>query len=274
MKLQRERGGCEIEWLYGRQVLLEVLRAGRRRCHALWIAEGVRPGPVVLALRGWARRRGVPVRECAKSELDRRTASANHQGVVLEADPFPETGFEELIESALRGPEPPFLLVLDHLQDPQNVGSIMRSAEAAGVGGVVLARDRACWITPTVVRASSGAVEHLAVARVANIAAAVTELERRGVRAWALEAVEEARPIHDQDLRGGIALVVGAEGQGVQKRVRAVCTGCLLIPMWGHVASFNAAVAAAIAMYEVRRQRTTAAGGGGTRDDVATAPGG
>lgn len=271
MKLQCERGDSPTEWLYGRQVLLEVLRAGRRRCHALWIAEGVRPGPTVSALRDWARRRGVPVRICAKSELDRRTASANHQGAVLEADPFPETRVDDLVDSALRGPEPPFLLMLDHLQDPQNVGSIMRSAEAAGVGGVVLARDRACWITPAVVRASSGAVEHLPVARVANIAAAVTELERRGVRVWALDAVEEARPIHEQDLRGALALVVGAEGQGVQKRVRAACAGCLRIPMWGRVASFNAAVAAAMAMYEVRRQRITVAGGE-TGDNVTAAP--
>ncbi|MCX7818848.1 MAG: 23S rRNA (guanosine(2251)-2'-O)-methyltransferase RlmB [Kiritimatiellae bacterium] len=252
---QRESGPAEVEWLYGRQVLLEVLRAGRRRCRALWVAEGVREGPTVSALEGWARRRGVPVRRCPKSELDRRTASANHQGVVLEAEPFQEAEFEEVLEATRHRDEPPFLVVLDHLQDPQNVGSIMRSAEAAGVHGVVLARDRACGVTPAVVRASSGAVEHLAVTRVANLANAVTEMERRGIRCWALEAAEDARPIYAWDLRGGLAVVVGAEGHGVQKRVRAACSGSVAIPMRGKVASYNAAVAAAIAMYEVRRQR-------------------
>jgi len=213
------------------------------------------------------------VRLCPKSELDRRTASANHQGVVLEAEPFPETQFDELLEAALRAPEPAFLLVLDHLQDPQNLGSIMRSAEAAGVHGVVLARDRACGVTPAVVRASSGAVEHLPVARVANIAGTVIELERMGIRVWALEAAEGAQPIYECELSGPLALVVGAEGQGVQKRVRTVCTGCLVIPMSGQVASFNAAVSAAIAMYEVRRQRRVRGiVAGGTHD--AAAPGG
>lgn len=271
MRLQREWGGEKREWLYGRQVLLEVLRAGRRRCHALWVAEGVRPGPTLTALHDWARRRGVPVRKCPKAELDRCTDSANHQGVVLEAGPFHETDVQALLDHANAHREDPvFLLVLDHIQDPQNVGSIMRSAEAAGIHGVMLARDRACWITPAVVRASSGAVEHLLVARVPNIAVAIHELRRRGIAAWALHAAAEARAIQDCDCRGPLALVVGAEGQGVQKRVRSACVGCLMIPMWGRVGSLNAAVAAAIAMYEVRRQRGTPPVATRRDDDTAT----
>jgi 23S rRNA (guanosine2251-2'-O)-methyltransferase len=173
----------------------------------------------------------------------------------MEVSPFQYEDFETLVDGALRASEPPFLLMLDHVHDPQNVGSMMRSAEVAGVHGVILARDNACGITPAVVRASSGAVEYLRVARVANIAETVRRLQQHGIRCLALEALPDARPLASCRLTGGVALVVGNEGEGVRPRVRKTCDEVVRLPVCGRIGSLNAAVAAAVAMFEVRRQR-------------------
>ncbi len=256
MQVQREPSSSgPTEILYGRQVLLEVLRAGRRSVSRLLIAAGLEPSPALRQLLRQARAVGVPIESRPRSELDRRTASAHHQGVVMEVSPFGYTDFEELLDSSLRAPEPPFLLVLDHVHDPQNVGSMMRSAEVAGVHGVILARDNACGITPAVVRASSGAVEYLNVARVANIADTVRRLQQHGIQCLALEALPDARPLASCRLTGGVALVVGNEGEGVRPRVRKTCDEVVRLPVCGRIGSLNAAVAAAVAMFEVRRQR-------------------
>lgn len=258
MRHQRETPDSGGELLYGRQTLLEVLRAGRRDLRRLLVAEGTQmSGPPAEILR-LAHHRKVPVTACVRRDLDRRTLNGNHQGLALEAGPYPWADLADLRAPGADG-EPPFLLVLDHIQDPQNVGSMMRSADAAGVTGVILPKDRACAVTPAVVRASSGAVEHLRVAQVTNLVRALAELKERRIWVHALDALPGA-PLHtDVRLDGPIALVVGNEGEGIGRLVRQTCDGVLRLPMRGRVGSLNAAVAAAIALYEVRRQRDAAA---------------
>ncbi len=259
MRHQRETPGSGREILYGRQALLEVLRAGRRDLHRLLVAEGTQTAGLPAEILRLAHHRRVPVAACARRDLDRMTLNGNHQGLALESDPYRYEELGTLLASASTAPEPPFLLVLDHVQDPQNVGSMMRSADAAGVTGVVMPRDRACAVTPAVVRASSGAVEHLQVAQVTNLVRAIAEIKERRVWVYCLEAFPEA-PLHTEiRLDGAVAIVVGNEGEGIGRLVRQTCDGVLRLPMKGRVGSLNAAVAAAIALYEVRRQRDAAA---------------
>lgn len=253
----------EIEILYGKQVIREVLRAGRRQIHALRIQAGSQlTGPMGEVLAE-ARRRRIEPRPCEKRELDRLTKSGHHQGVVAEVSPYPYLDVEDLwtAPDGAAAAEAPFLLVLDHLQDPQNLGALMRSAEVAGVTGLIIPRDRAAPVTPAVVRASSGAAEHLRVAVAGNLGQAVDALRAHGVRVIGLEAVPEARPWTEVALGGPLALVVGSEGEGLTRIIRKRCDALMRLPVKGRVNSLNAAVAGAIALFEARRQRDLAATG-------------
>jgi 23S rRNA (guanosine2251-2'-O)-methyltransferase len=250
------------EILYGRQALRECFRAGRRRIHALWIAAGVRPAGTAEEVVRLARAAEIPVRTCEKRALDQWTHSGNHQGLAAEADLFPYTPYEAWLDTLGGGPEPAFRLILDHLQDPQNVGSMLRTADAAGVEGVLLAEDRAVGITPAVVRASSGAAEHLSIARAPGLSSALGLLRRKGVAVYGLDNDAAAVPWTEAKMTGPVALVVGREGEGLTRSVRGQCEALLSLPMRGAVASLNAAVAAALAMFEVRRQRDAPSGGG------------
>ncbi len=242
------------EILYGRRPLIEALRAGRRRLHTLWLAEGVH-GAIVEEARGEAARRKVPVRTCPRSQLDRWTHSGHHQGVALEVSPYPYADPEDLRRAAETAGESLFLLLLDHLEDPQNVGSLLRTAEAAGVHGVILPRDRAVGITPAVARASSGASEHLRIAQTPNLVRAMAEWKARGVWLFGLEADPAAPLLTETKLEGPLGLVVGHEGEGLGRLVARTCDALVRLPMRGRIGSLNAAVSGAIALYEVRRQR-------------------
>jgi len=242
------------EILYGRRPLIEALRAGRRRFHALWLAEGVR-GATVEEARREAGRRNVPVRTCPRSQLDRWTHSGHHQGAALEVSPYPYADPEDLRRAAESARESLFLLFLDHLEDPQNVGSLLRTAEAAGVHGVILPRDRAVAITPAVARASSGASEHLRIAQAPNLVRALAEWKERGVWLFGLDADPAAPLLTETKLEGPLGLVVGQEGEGLGRLVAKTCDALVRLPMRGRISSLNAAVSGAIALYEVRRQR-------------------
>lgn len=248
------------EILYGRRPLIEALRAARRHFHALWIAEGVR-GSIVEEARREAARRGVPIQTCRKSQLDRWTHSGHHQGVALEASVYPYADPEDLWRAATTAVEPPFLLFLDHLEDPQNVGSLLRTAEAAGVHGVIVPRDRAAPISPAVARASSGATEHLLIAQAPNLVRALEEWKQRGLWIFGLDVDADLPLLSDTRLDGPIGLVVGHEGEGLSRLVARTCDARVRIPMRGRIGSLNAAVSGAIALYEVRRQRDLRARG-------------
>lgn len=252
-------GGLEV--LYGRQALLECLRAARRRVRTLWSARGVRHAGTAADILALARRMGVAVQECERRDLDRLTHSGNHQGLAAEVSPYPLETLEDVLSHAEGAKEPVFLLVLDHVQDPQNAGSLLRSADAAGAQGVILAGHRAVGVTPAVVRASSGAAEHLRVACVPNLVTALDLFRRKGIWIYGLEGSPEAQPCAAARMVLPLALVVGSEGAGLSRPVRAKCDALLRLPMRGKVASLNAAVAGALAMFEVRRQREPAPAG-------------
>ncbi len=243
------------EIIYGRQPVREALRARRRRVFRLLVAAGLRPTGIVQEILALAEQAGVPLQEVDRHELDRLGEEVNHQGLAAEVSAYPYAELPDLLHAAQEAGEPPFLLLLDHLQDPQNLGSLLRSAEAAGVHGVVIPARRAAGVTPATVRASAGAAEHVSVALVSNLVQAIKSLQAQGLWLAGLEATPEAQLYTEADLSGPLGLVVGSEGQGLARLVRETCDFVIRLPLHGEVESLNAAVAGAIALYEIRRQR-------------------
>ncbi len=242
------------EILYGRNVVYESLRAGRREFYKLVLAEGVRQTDAVGQIVFLAKQTGVPVDRTERRNLD-RLGNVHHQGVVLETSEYPYSSLDDILAAAKARGEAVFLLLLDLLQDPQNVGSLLRTAEAVGVHGVVIQRRRAVGITPAVVHTSVGAVEHLLVAQVTNLVDAIGMLKAHDVWVAGLEALRGAQPYHEADLNGPLAVVVGSEGEGLRRLVRERCDFLLRLPMFGQVTSLNAAVAGSVVLYEALRQR-------------------
>ncbi len=248
-----------VEVLYGRNPVYECLRAGRRRVRVLWLIEGLR------CERPWgalARRAGAEVRHADRRRLDVLCSGANHQGVVAEASGYPYASVGDMLALAAARGEEPWLLLLDCLQDPQNLGTLLRTAEVVGLHGVVLPRRRAVGVTPAVVSSSSGASEHLLIARVTNLARTIGELQEHNVWVAGLEDVPGAQVLWEASLDGALALVVGSEGRGLRRLVRERCDFVLRLPMRGRVNSLNAAVAGSVALYEAARQRGVFSGGG------------
>jgi 23S rRNA (guanosine2251-2'-O)-methyltransferase len=242
------------ETIYGRNVVYECLRAERRRVYKLFLAQGVKQvGPVaeVVALAHQAK---VTIERVERAALD-RIGAVNHQGIAAEVSTYRYTNLEEILTQAEGRDEPPFLLLLDCLEDPQNLGTLLRTAEVVGVHGIVIPKRRAVGITPAVANVSAGATEHLRVTRVTNLARAIGELKERGVWVIGLEDLPQAQLYSQFDLSGPLALVVGSEGRGVRRLVLESCDVVLRLPMRGHIGSLNAAVAGSIALYEAWRQR-------------------
>ncbi len=240
------------EWLYGRQAVHEILRAGRRPVFLLRVAKGAHEHGVLAEILALARRKELPIEVVARAELDR--LGTNHQGVAVQAGEYPMAEFSDLLAECERAGSGAFLLILDQIQDPQNLASLLRTAEAAGVTGVLLPFHRAAGITPAVVNASAGAVEHLQIAQ-SNLAQAIEEVKRRGVWVAGLDAGPEARPLFEADLTGPLAWVVGSEGAGLRPLVRKSCDVLYRLPMFGNISSLNAAIAGSIALYHVVYQR-------------------
>jgi 23S rRNA (guanosine2251-2'-O)-methyltransferase len=243
------------ELLYGRNAVMEALRAHRRLQRRLLLATGAHDsdaghGPHALAAA--ARQAEIPVAEAPRQQLDRLAPGVNHQGVLLEAGPYP---YATLAELAATDGAPPLYLALDQLQDPQNVGTLLRTAEAVGVTGVLIPEHRAAAITPAAVNASSGATEWLQIARVTNLARTLARLKEDGCWVAGLEGVPEARLIDTTDLRGPLVLVIGSEGGGIARLVREACDFLVRLPMRGQIGSLNAAVAGSVALYAIDRQR-------------------
>ncbi len=247
----RAQGG---EFLYGVNPLREVLRSGRRRLLELFIAEGRGRGRELEGLLRAAEEAGVPVKWMARAELGRLCGSKEHQGVVGRVSAFSFKSLEDLIEAALKGAEP-LILVLDGVQDPRNLGALLRSAAALGAAGAVFPRERAAPLSPVAVKASAGASEHMPLARVVNVARALCTMRERGF--WCLGIdLGDYPPIWESCLRSPIALVVGSEGRGIRPLVRRSCDALATIPMAPHgVESLNVAVAGAVGLYEVLRKR-------------------
>lgn len=243
------------EWLFGRNPVEEALACGRRECTEIVLPPAApNEDDQIARMRDEAHARRIVVRTMPRDQLDRLTRFGHHQGVALKASPYPYAEFADILADAAED-ENALVVVLDHLEDPQNVGSILRTAAAAGAAGVVIPEDRACGVTPAVVRASAGGAEHIKVARVVNLPRAMAELKEAGIWMTGLDWGEDARPYTEIDFKGRAGLVVGAEGAGLSRLVRETCDFIGVLPMPGGFESLNAGVAAAVAMYEILRQR-------------------
>lgn len=246
------------ELLYGRHVVLEALRARRRHIFRLWLegeSEAKATG-IVAEILEEANERSIPVRFIKGGLFDKlKNERVNTQGVALETGDFVYTNVEDCLKLAKRREEPPFLLILDHVQDPQNFGTLIRTAEAMGVHGVIIPDRRAVHVTAAVSNASSGAVEHLAVVKVVNINRTIDELKAENIWVAGLDGAPETPTLEKANLSGAIALVVGSEGEGLSHLTREKCDFLVRIPMIGNVDSLNAAVAGSIVLYQVRRSR-------------------
>ncbi len=243
------------EWLYGRNPVEECLAAGRRQAMEIVLpAEFTDEDDQLKRIRDEARSRRLVIRTMDKSQLDRITHFGHHQGVALKVEAYPYVALEDIL-AEVRADENALVVVLDHLEDPQNVGSILRTACAVGVTGVIIPEDRACGITPAVIRASAGGAEYVKVAKTVNIVRAIELLKKEEVWMTGLDWGEDARAYDEIDYRGRAALVVGAEGRGMTRLVRESCDFIAELPMPGGFESLNAGVAAAVTLYEMIRQR-------------------
>ena len=233
----------------GRQPVLEALKAGRK-IKELYIAEGA-SGETLAEIQKRAGQRGVPVRFISRQELSKIAATGAEQGVVALGAPIPFVDVDDILNAAFEAGQDPFILVLDQLQDPQNFASIIRTAEAVGVHGIIIPKNRSVTVTPTVEKVSAGAVEYVAIAQ-ENIATALDYLKTRGC--WVVGTdVGAPRDCFQTSLTGPVVLVIGSEGRGVSAEVLALCRETLRIPMSPHCESLNAAAAAAGLLWEAYR---------------------
>ena len=239
--------------LAGSHSVLEALAARRRRCHQLYVSERMKTDRrQAVAVQSQAA--GVPMTLTDDASLSDMTGTRRHQGLCLVADPLPTLDLGQVTAMVDRSSEPPFVLILDQIADPHNLGALLRTALCAGVTAVILAKDRSTGLTPTVSRVSAGAMEHLAVARVPNLAEAMRRLKSHGIWVAGLDR-DQGCDIFDSPLPPALALVVGSEGRGMRPLLKTRCDLLLAIPQHGDLNSLNASVAGAIAMYEILRQR-------------------
>ena len=241
--------------VYGVHPVREALRAGR--VQALFLAEG-ESGPALKEILDAARSANVQPTQHLRAQLDALAHGGVHQGVVAVVGEYNYAQLDELVHVARRAGEPPLLLVLDSVQDPQNLGALVRTAHVAGAHGVVIPKDRAVGVTPTVVKAAAGATEHVRIATVVNVARALEELKEHEVWIAGAVAAGGSKAPWEVDFTVPIAVVLGAEGKGIRPLVLRGCDLLVKIPMFGKVASLNVGAAGAMLLYEVVRQRTVA----------------
>ncbi len=237
------------EFLYGHWAVIEAMRSGRRKLHALMIHERAEARGSVGDALSMADELNVPVQRVQRRILDDLANNGNHQGLVLRVGPFPYCDVEEILQTAAHRNERPFVLLLDLLKDPQNVGSLIRVSDAVGVHGIVIQERRSVAVTPAVVNASSGAVEHINVAQVTNLVNAMKELKEQDIWLVGLDVGNNIPPLDKTDLNMALGLVMGSEGEGLRRLVRDTCDLLLTLPMRGKVGSLNVATAGAIALY-------------------------
>ncbi|UFJ40635.1 23S rRNA (guanosine(2251)-2'-O)-methyltransferase RlmB [Brevibacillus humidisoli] len=240
------------EWIVGKNPVIEALRSGRS-INKIWIAEGVNKnqmGPIVSL----AKEHGIVITSVNRKKLEQLSGAENHQGVIASVAAYQYVEVDELLARAKQRGEDPFLLILDELEDPHNLGSILRTADAVGAHGVVIPKRRSVGLTATVAKASAGAIEYVPVARVTNLVRTIEELKQQGVWIAGTDA-DASQDFREGDFAMPLALVIGSEGRGMSRLVREHCDFLYRLPMAGQVTSLNASVAAALLMYEVYRAR-------------------
>lgn len=239
----------ENSTIAGRNAIIEALKKGRP-IDCIYILKGAERGSVgkIIAL---AKEQGVPIKDAAAPKLEALCGGVAHQGVVAMAACHDFATMEDIFQKA--GDQPPFVIICDNIEDPHNLGAIIRTAEAAGAHGVIIPKRRGVGLTATVAKTSAGAVEYMPVVRVANIVSTIEELKQKGL--WIFCADMDGKPWCESDMSGPIGIVVGAEGNGVSRLTKEHCDFVVSLPMCGQVNSLNASVAAAIVIYEAVRQR-------------------
>ncbi len=248
------------ELIYGRRAVLETLRAARRRVYRLWLEGDPQstPAGIVAEIMAAAQAANLPVRTIKGGLFDKLAQQqANAQGVALEVDDYPYVEVNAILAHARKLGEPPFLLILDHVQDPQNLGTLIRTAEAMGVHGIILPDRRAARVTPAVSNSSSGAVERMRVAQVTNLNRAIDDLKQANIWVAGLESDPSAPLVDPKMLGGALALVVGSEGSGLSRLTGEKCDFLVRLHTVGEVESLNAAVAGSIILYLARQARST-----------------
>lgn len=235
----------------GRNAVTEAFRAGKT-IDKLYILDGCQDGPV-LTIRKEADKQDTIVKYVAKERLDQLSETGKHQGVIAVAAAYEYASVEDILRRAREKQEPPFLILLDNIEDPHNLGAIIRTANLAGAHGVIIPKNRAVGLTAVVARTSAGALNYTPVAKVTNLARTIEGLKKEGL--WFVCADMEGTSMYGLDLKGPIGLVIGSEGEGVGRLVKEKCDLSAAIPMKGNIDSLNASVAAGILAYEIVRQR-------------------
>jgi 23S rRNA (guanosine2251-2'-O)-methyltransferase len=242
----------DIPRLEGRNPVIEALKSGRT-IEKLYVAKGAREGSIrqIIAM---ARDKGIVVNEVDRLKLDSMSETRSHQGVIAVVSSYAYVEIDDILANAKEKGEQPFIIILDEIYDPNNLGSVLRTANACGVHGVIISKRRAVGLTPAVAKASAGAVEYMKVSKVTNITQAIKYLKDNGV--WIVGADMDGEKVYfEADFTGPVALVIGSEGEGLGKLVKDNCDFVVRIPMKGEISSLNAAVAGAVLMYDAVRQR-------------------
>ncbi len=240
----------------GRNAVLEAYRSGKE-IDRLYILDGCQDGPV-LSIKREAKKRDTYVRYVTRERLDQMSQTGKHQGVIASVAAYEYASVEQILKAAEDKGEPPFVILLDNIEDPHNLGAIIRSANLAGAHGVIIPKNRAVGLTATVARTSAGALNYTPVARVTNLAKTIEELKKKGL--WFVCADMGGETMYRLDLTGPVGLVIGSEGEGVGRLVKETCDFAASIPMKGDIDSLNASVAAGVLAYEIVRQRMAKAG--------------
>lgn len=235
----------------GRNAVIEAYRAGKP-IDKIYILDGCQDGPM-MTIKREAKKHGSLIKFVDKERLDQMSETKKHQGVIAYAAAYDYAQVEELLETAKEKGEPPFLFLLDNIEDPHNLGAIIRTANLAGAHGVIIPKNRAVGLTATVARTSAGALNYTKVAKVTNLGKTIEELKKEGM--WFVCGDMDGTSMYDLDLKGPIGLVIGSEGTGVSRLVKEKCDFVASIPMKGDIDSLNASVAAGVLAYEIVRQR-------------------
>ena len=238
------------DMITGRNAVLEALKSDRE-IEKLIVAKGAEGS--IRKITGMAKDKKIPIQYREKAALDRIAGRNSHQGVIAQVSEYTYCTLDDILRRAEERGEDPFIMILDGLEDPHNLGAVMRTAECCGAHGIVIPKRRSAGITETVAKASAGAVEYMLCARVSNIGQAIDQLKERGM--WVAACDMWGKVYTEQDLTGSLAVVIGSEGTGISRLVREKCDFVVSIPMKGKITSLNASNAAAILMYEVVRQR-------------------
>lgn len=243
--------GLTESTIEGRNAVIEAFRSGKT-IDKLFVLDGCQDGPV-MTIKREAKKAGALIKFVDKDRLDQMSATGKHQGVIAYVAAYEYAEVEDILAIAREKGEPPFIFLLDNIEDPHNLGAIIRTANLAGAHGVIIPKNRAVGLTPTVARTSAGALNYTPVAKVTNMAKTIEELKKEGL--WFVCADMDGTRMYDLDLKGAIGLVIGNEGDGVGRLVKEKCDMVASIPMKGNIDSLNASVAAGVLAYEIVRQR-------------------